>query len=80
MAPRYSIRTGTPGPTVWANGRVIGGWTQRTNGDIRVELLERVDRPTERLVREHRDALRRWLGDVRFTPRFRTPLERSLAG
>lgn len=78
--PALFDANGNAGPTVWANGRVIGGWTQGTNGDIRVELLERVDRPTERLVREHRDALRRWLGDVRFTPRFRTPLERSLAG
>ena len=78
--PALFDTNGNAGPTVWANGRVVGGWTQRKNGDIRVELLERVDRPTERLVREHRDALRMWLGDVRFTPRFRTPLERSLAG
>jgi hypothetical protein len=78
--PALFDTNGNAGPTVWANGRVIGGWTQRKNGDIRVELLERVDRPTERLVREHRDALRGWLGDVRFTPRFRTPLERSLTG
>jgi DNA glycosylase AlkZ-like len=69
---------GNAGPTVWANGRVVGGWAQAKDGAINVELLERVDRQTERLVRTHRDALREWLGDIRFTPRFRTPLERSL--
>jgi hypothetical protein len=78
--PTLFDTNGNAGPTVWANGRVIGGWTQRKDGEIRVELLERVDRATDRLVREHRDALREWLGDVRFTPRFRTPLERSLSG
>lgn len=28
---------------------------------------------------EHRERLRPWLGDLRVTPRFRTPLERELA-
>ena len=78
--PALFDTNGNAGPTVWANGRVIGGWAQRSDGAINVELLERVDRATARLVREHRDALRAWLGDVRFTPRFRSPLERSLSG
>lgn len=38
-------RNGNAGPTVWANGRVVGGWTQTANGEIRVELLERLDAP-----------------------------------
>ena len=39
-------RNGNAGPTIWADGRVIGGWVQRTDGAIATKLLERVDRAT----------------------------------
>ena len=73
-------RNGNAGPTVWADGRVIGGWAQRADGQIAVELLERVDDATAARVAGQRRALARWFGDVRLTPRFRTPLVRSLLG
>lgn len=72
-------RNGNAGPAAWANGRVVGGWTQTGNGEVVVELLERVDARTRKLTDAERDRLRDWLGDVRITPRFRTPLERSLS-
>jgi hypothetical protein len=73
-------RNGNAGPTVWADGRVIGGWAQRTDGRIAVELLEPVDDATAARVTAQQRALERWFGDVRLTPRFRTPLVRSLLG
>jgi hypothetical protein len=73
-------RNGNAGPTIWADGRVIGGWAQRHDGRIVVELLEPVDRPTADRIEDRREALERWLGEVRLTPRFRTPLERTLRG
>ncbi len=73
-------RNGNAGPTVWVDGRVVGGWTQRADGEIRVGLLEPVDRGTTDRIDTERARLAQWLGDVRLTPRFRTPLERSLAG
>ena len=71
-------RNGNAGPTVWANGRVVGGWTQTERGDVVVELLERVDAPARRLIEAERERLQDWLGDVRIRPRFQSPLERAL--
>jgi hypothetical protein len=71
-------RNGNAGPTVWANGRVVGGWAQTERGDVVVELLERVDAAARRLIEAERERLQDWLGAVRIRPRFRTPLERTL--
>ncbi|HZD18390.1 MAG TPA: winged helix DNA-binding domain-containing protein [Actinomycetota bacterium] len=73
-------RNGNAGPTVWANGRVVGGWTQHRGGDVLVELLEEVDTRTRRAIDAERERLRDWLGEVRIVSRFRTPLEKALAG
>jgi hypothetical protein len=71
---------GNAGPTVWADGRVVGGWTQHDDGEVIVELLERVDARTRRRIEAERRRLRTWLGDVRIKARFPTPLARRLAG
>jgi hypothetical protein len=73
-------RNGNAGPTVWADGRVIGGWTQMGDGEIRVELLEPVAAKISAMVDEEAGRLREWFGDSRITPRFRTPLEKRLLG
>lgn len=73
-------RNGNAGPTVWADGRVVGGWTQREGGEIAVELLERVDARTLETIDAERERLRAWLGAIRITPRFRTPVEQALSG
>ncbi|WP_225859334.1 winged helix DNA-binding domain-containing protein [Streptomyces albicerus] len=74
-------RSGNIGPTVWWDGRVVGGWAQRPDGEIAWRLLD-----AEGVGREARDAieaeaarLHAWVGPTRVTPRFRTPLERELA-
>ena len=72
-------RNGNAGPTVVADGRVIGGWSQRTDGTVVVALLEEVDRATATLLRHERDRVEDWLGHVRVIPRFRTPLEKELS-
>jgi hypothetical protein len=71
-------RNGNAGPSVLANGRVVGGWTQTDDGEVVVELLERVDAGTRKAIDAERDRLRAWLGDLRIKPRFRTPLEKRL--
>jgi hypothetical protein len=73
-------RTGNAGPTVWLAGRVVGGWAQRPDGEIAVKLLDDVGGDADDLVQAEAARLREWLGDLRFIPRFRTPLERELAG
>jgi hypothetical protein len=71
-------RSGNAGPTVWSDGRVIGGWAQRPDGEIVFRLLEDVGRETSAAVAESAARLGTWIGDVRVVPRFRTPLEREL--
>ncbi len=77
--PTLFDRNGNAGPTVWVDGRVIGGWAQRENGDVAYRLLEHVDAATTKKLHAERDRLTAWFGGVRVTPRFRTPLERELA-
>jgi hypothetical protein len=77
-APRLFDRSGNPGPTVWADGRVIGGWAQRADGEIVHRLFEDVGAETAEAVTKRAADLSAWIGPVRVTPRFRTPLEREL--
>jgi hypothetical protein len=71
-------RNGNAGPTVWWGGRVVGGWAQRTSGEIVHRLLEDVGAEAEAALAAEAASVADWLGDVRITPRFRTPLEREL--
>ncbi|MCI0633620.1 MAG: winged helix DNA-binding domain-containing protein [Actinobacteria bacterium] len=71
--------TGNAGPTIMANGRVIGSWAQRADGEIAVGFFGRVDRKTREAVEAERERLRTWVGDVRFGARFPTPLAHRLA-
>ena len=70
---------GNAGPTIWLDGRVVGGWIQRRDGEIAYRLLEDVGGEAADLVAARAIGLRTWLGDLRFIPRFRTPLERELS-
>ncbi len=38
-------RNGNAGPTVWCDGRVVGGWRQDADGRVELQLLEPVGRP-----------------------------------
>ncbi|MBA2624620.1 MAG: winged helix DNA-binding domain-containing protein, partial [Acidimicrobiia bacterium] len=77
--PALFDRNGNAGPTVWADGRIVGGWAQRRDGAIALRFLEDTVAATEAAVHDEADRLMSWLGPVRFTPRFRTPLERELS-
>ena len=71
-------RNGNAGPTVWSDGRAIGGWSQARDGEIRMHLLEPVAPRVVEMLDAERDRLAAWFGDVRIRPRFTTPLERRL--
>ncbi|MGH2899189.1 MAG: DNA glycosylase AlkZ-like family protein, partial [Solirubrobacteraceae bacterium] len=74
-------RSGNIGPTVWCEGRIVGGWAQRRDdGEIVVALLQDVGAEMRRAVEAEAETLRAWLGATRVVPRFRTPLERELSG
>jgi hypothetical protein len=79
LRPHLYDRSGNVGPTVWWNGRVIGGWAQRADGEIVWRIPEEgVRREAEAAVAAEAERLRGWMGTTRVTPRFRTPLEREL--
>jgi hypothetical protein len=78
--PALFDRAGNAGPTVWWDGRIVGGWGQRTGGQVAYRLLEAVGREAGRAIESEAARLDAWLGGARVTPSFRTPLERKLAG
>ncbi|GAA5059203.1 winged helix DNA-binding domain-containing protein [Nocardia callitridis] len=71
-------RNGNIGPTIWSDGRIIGGWAQRKNGEIAYRLLEDVGTDTRALLEAEIHRTTTWYDTLRPTPRFRTPLEREL--
>lgn len=71
-------RSGNAGPTVWADGHVVGGWAQRGDGEIVLRLLEDVGAEARAAIEAEAAALAERIGGTRFIPRFRTPLEREL--
>ncbi|MEV0190814.1 winged helix DNA-binding domain-containing protein [Kitasatospora purpeofusca] len=76
--PALFDRAGNAGPTVWWCGRVVGGWAQRADGEVVWRLFEDVGAEAAAAVGAEAERLVGWLGEVRVTPRFRTPLEREL--
>lgn len=77
--PALFDRSGNIGPTVWWQGRIIGGWAQRPSGEVTWRLLEDVGADAAAAVAGQAARLESWLGTARVTPRFRTPLERELS-
>ncbi|HEX9863439.1 MAG TPA: winged helix DNA-binding domain-containing protein [Acidimicrobiia bacterium] len=78
--PRLFDRNGNAGPTIWVDGRVVGGWAQRANGEIVWELLEDVGTEALSEIERQAAALADWLGERVVIPRFRSPSDKALAG
>ena len=77
--PALFDRTGNIGPTVWWEGRIVGGWAQCASGEVACRLLEDIGADAAAAVAAEAAKLEAWLGPARVTPRFRTPLERELS-
>jgi Winged helix DNA-binding domain len=72
--------SGNAGPTVWWEGRVVGGWAQRKSGEVVYRLLEDVGREAEAAIAGEAERLTAWFDGAFVTPRFPTPVHRELAG
>lgn len=70
---------GNAGPTVWADGRVVGGWAQTREGKVVMELLVPVDARTRKRIDAERERLPAWLEGAWVHTRFPTPFEKRLA-
>ncbi|WP_431957948.1 winged helix DNA-binding domain-containing protein [Nocardia lijiangensis] len=77
-APALFDRNGNIGPTLWWNGRIVGGWAQRKDGEIVWRLLEDVGSEAESRLEAEAARTTAWFDNLRTIPRFRTPLEREL--
>jgi hypothetical protein len=69
---------GNAGPTIWVDGRVVGGWAQRKSGEIAYRLFE--DLPTRRakLIAAEADRIHELIGDARVNVRFPPPIQKEL--
>ncbi|QNP74416.1 AlkZ family DNA glycosylase [Streptomyces roseirectus] len=67
---------GNIGPTIWWDGRIVGAWSQRADGEIATHLFD-ADVSAADLAAET-ERLAAFFGDTRIRASFRTPLERGL--
>lgn len=76
---RLFDRFGNAGPTVWADGRIVGGWGQRAGGTIGYELTSTISGHHQQLLDTAVDRMQTALDGVVVRPRFPAPLQRDLA-
>ena len=76
--PALFDTSGNAGPTIWVDGRVVGGWAHRKTGEIVPRLLEDVGGETVRAIDEEAARLEAWLGPTRVSGSFPTPVEIDL--
>ena len=81
-ASRVFDRTGNVGPTVWWDGRIVGGWAQDPDGQIVCRFLEDVGSDAVAAAEVAAARLTAIIGPVRLGARARglTWLEQELAG
>ena len=72
------IGAGNVGATIWWDGRIVGGWTQTRDGELRHRLLEDVGRDGRAAIDAELHALDAWLDGTVVAPRFPGPLDREL--
>lgn len=77
--PTLFDRNGNAGPTVWVDGRVVGGWAQRKTGEIVYEIFDDVGAEAHAAIEARASELQDWMGEVTVTPRFRSPHDKKLA-
>jgi hypothetical protein len=78
-APALFDTSGNAGPTVWWNGRIVGGWAARKDRDVPFRLLEDVGADACAAIETEAEQVSAWLAGVGVIPRFLTPLARELA-
>jgi hypothetical protein len=70
-------RNGNGGPTAWWNGRIVGGWTQRADGEVVVVPAEPLDPAAVRALAGEAARLTEWLGGEVVRSIYQSPLARA---
>jgi hypothetical protein len=76
--PTLFDSNGNAGPTIWWEGRVVGGWSQRRDGELVLGLLEDAGADARAAIDAEAERLRAWIGEARFSPGFLPPFQRQL--
>lgn len=76
--PLLFDRNGNGGPTVWVDGRVVGGWVQRRDGTLAMRLLTDIGAQARAELERHAHEWETLLGPVRFSVRFPAPVQAEL--
>ena len=76
VARRVVDRNGNIGPTVWVDGRIVGGWVQRPDGTIAHDA--EVPRSHRTLLDAAITRITDFVGDTRFRVRFPSPNQQDL--
>ena len=71
-------RMGNAGPTIWADGRVVGVWDQSSDGGLRTHLFGPLDAEHRDLLARRLEELAAVVADTRFTVRFPSPASTAL--
>ena len=69
---------GNAGPTIWSDGRIVGGWAVLPSGEVVTRLLEDIGSEAGKAVAAEAARLTDWLRTTAVAPRFATPLAREL--
>jgi mRNA-degrading endonuclease toxin of MazEF toxin-antitoxin module len=69
---------GNAGPTIWVDGRVVGGWAQRKSGEIAFKLLADVPAKRVKSISAEARRLRDLIGEARVNVRFPAPMQKEL--
>lgn len=78
VATHVFDRNGNAGPTIWVDGHIVGGWAQRSNGEIAFDLHRELTEDHQRMLEDATDRLIAFLGDARFSVRFPSPNQKPL--
>jgi hypothetical protein len=71
-------RNGNGGPTAWVDGRIVGGWHRRADGEIALLLTTDVGADARTALETEADTLAKLLGEVRYSTRFPSPVQAKL--
>ncbi|MET0799261.1 MAG: crosslink repair DNA glycosylase YcaQ family protein, partial [Rhodococcus sp. (in: high G+C Gram-positive bacteria)] len=71
---------GNIGPTIWWEGRIVGGWAVDSTGSVVTELLEDVGSAVSKEVAAEAGRITALLDGTAVVPSFPTPLEKRLRG
>jgi hypothetical protein len=69
---------GNAGPTIWVDGRVVGGWAQRKTGEIAYQLLADVAPRRRKAIASEAERVGSLIGDSRVNVRFPAPMQKRL--